>query len=751
MHLNKWIFIAFIICASQFTYAQKFEMIHDGITRSYVVYEPNNLDPNSDYPLVVALHGAGSEGIAMIGTAFLGQKATKEKFIVAAPDSLLYPMAWWNAGDGYEEITNGTDDLGFISELIDKMIADYNIDPTRVYLMAHSNGSMMAYRVAAELSEKIAAMAVNSGQMVYDFDKCNPEFSVPIMHFHGLEDPICPFEGGANEQIVLPPVEDVIEFWRQLNDCYSNPYTILDSNGIFGRKWDSFDGNGDVIFYTIEGWGHPWPRKDEPGIDTTDIMWDFLKQYRRVIETDSRDWYVTTDGTFLGDGSQENTWNMETALSRLTIKPGDTVWIAGGTYTGPFVKDSKPSGTEYEPIIYRAMPGQRVTLITNDPNEPVLTNNADYVWFMDMEITGENLEQTADVPISAIEQDSVKGSKYINMIVHDWPEGSGFDTNSIDTELVGCISYKNGDSGFSGINGLADVNDLIENFPWLRYDDCIAFDNTESGFLHYSNSSPLANILHRGCVSYGNGEINNWSGQAYNYCLGGREFDDNFVMQNCFAYFPSEPETKSTAIWGFNLSPMDGHLTIENNIFVGGSNGISIGGWDMVNFVGNLCYTSLGKVLEISTIEDSNNCDINENIYYHNLEKFLSKQNLDYSSLETWQAATGWDANSIEITGQPQNPWIDLRINKYEPDRAHLVIYNWPQTDTVIIDMNDLWPQEDILEENQQYQYRIVNIENTWGEPVAEGTLADGTIEVPMQGIYAPQFACYLVTREIIN
>ena len=77
---KKWIFIALIICfISQIIYGQQFEMMHDGIMRTYVVYEPNNLDLNLDgYPLVIGLHGAGSDGITMIGTAFLIPKAIKE-------------------------------------------------------------------------------------------------------------------------------------------------------------------------------------------------------------------------------------------------------------------------------------------------------------------------------------------------------------------------------------------------------------------------------------------------------------------------------------------------------------------------------------------------------------------------------------------------------------------------------------------------------------------------------------------------
>ena len=287
MQTKKWMLITIIIClTSQISFGQYKEFMYDGIMREYAVIEPS-LDPNPDgYPLVIGLHGAGSEGYGMIGTAFLGQKAIKEKFIVASPSALVYNLiSWWNAGDGYEEICQGTDDLGFISALIDTMINNYNVDTTRIYLLAHSNGSMMAYRVAAELSHRIAAIATNSGQMVYEY--CDPEFPVPIIHFHGLEDPICPYEGKGDSIIVIPHVDSVMAIWRKVNNCTSIPDTILNENRIIGKKWTSLDGKGDIILYTIEGWGHSWPRSGDPGIDATDVMWDFLK-----VHTKSR---VTTE------------------------------------------------------------------------------------------------------------------------------------------------------------------------------------------------------------------------------------------------------------------------------------------------------------------------------------------------------------------------------------------------------------------------------------------------------------------------
>ena len=168
---KKWIFIALTICTgSQLIYAQQFEIIWDRTVRTFVVYEPDNLDPNSDTcPLVVLLHGEGEDANGIIDYTDIASKADAEHFIVVSPNALIYDeTSCWNAGGQYETITNGTDDVGFISTMIDWMITRYNVDMTSIYLMGYSNGSAMAYRLAAELSFKVSAIAANSGQMVFE-------------------------------------------------------------------------------------------------------------------------------------------------------------------------------------------------------------------------------------------------------------------------------------------------------------------------------------------------------------------------------------------------------------------------------------------------------------------------------------------------------------------------------------------------------------------------------------------------------
>jgi len=259
---------------------QEKQFMFDDSLRTYIVYKPE-LAPNPNgYPLVIGLHGTGATGYQFMGTASLVQKATDEQFIVACPNALHHHHSeYFNAGDGYEELTDGTDDLGFISAVIDRMIMNYPIDTTRIYAMGFSNGSMMSYRVAAELSHRIAAIGVSSGQMVYEY--CDPEFPVPLIHFHGLSDWLVDYEGCGDSILVVPPVDTVMAIWRRINGCSLIADTIYSDGGILGKKWTSASGKSDIVLYTIQDQEHEWPRTSTLGISATGVIWDFLKLHSR--------------------------------------------------------------------------------------------------------------------------------------------------------------------------------------------------------------------------------------------------------------------------------------------------------------------------------------------------------------------------------------------------------------------------------------------------------------------------------------
>ena len=142
---------------------------HDGRTRSYLVHVPPKYDPKRPTPVVLAFHGGGQQRLEqMVRFCGLNEKADKEGFIAVYPNGTgrLEQMLTWNGGNccGYA-MWNNVDDVGFTRALLDDLAKVANVDAKRVFATGISNGGIMCYRLASELSDRIAAIAPVSGTM----------------------------------------------------------------------------------------------------------------------------------------------------------------------------------------------------------------------------------------------------------------------------------------------------------------------------------------------------------------------------------------------------------------------------------------------------------------------------------------------------------------------------------------------------------------------------------------------------------
>lgn len=199
--------------------------------RSYVMHVPSSYDGKQPVSLVIVLHpGLGNAAVAAQMTG-MSAKADKEGFLVVYPQGTGFfknRFLTWNAGYccGYAARTN-VDDVQFLKELIEYLRNTFNIDRDRIYATGMSNGAMMAYRLACELSDVIAAVAPVAGS--YDIRNCHPHEPVSLIAFHGLKDKRVRFEGGKPIERADPServdvaVAEVISFWARQNGCLLIP------------------------------------------------------------------------------------------------------------------------------------------------------------------------------------------------------------------------------------------------------------------------------------------------------------------------------------------------------------------------------------------------------------------------------------------------------------------------------------------------------------------------------------------------
>jgi polyhydroxybutyrate depolymerase len=158
-----------------------------------------------------------------------------------------------------------------------------------------SNGAMMTYRLASELSDRIAAIAPVSGPM--GTKECRPSRPVPVMHFHGDADEFAPFKGGKGRGpsgTDFYSVQHSIDAWVAANGCEKAPTkTALadpqdDGTKVVQVRYGSGQEGSEVVLVIIEGGGHTWPGREPRmrslGVSTrdtsaNDMMWEFFRQH----------------------------------------------------------------------------------------------------------------------------------------------------------------------------------------------------------------------------------------------------------------------------------------------------------------------------------------------------------------------------------------------------------------------------------------------------------------------------------------
>jgi len=237
---------------------------------------------------VIGLHGYSSSSASFEGQSRLSEKADREGFIAAYPDGLRYPWTeWnpqaWNVGGPYETWTGGTDDVGFIDRMIGLVKAHYAIDPARVYVTGHSNGSRMTYRVGFELACTVAAIAPHSGQMVYE-PRTAPACAVPVLHLHATDDGTVLYEGATPDDpntLSYLPVETALGRWATLSRCRATPDLLVATGDYSVLVWPCPRNTPRVQLDRANRGNHQWFTPDNSGLSATDAIWEFFKAHPR--------------------------------------------------------------------------------------------------------------------------------------------------------------------------------------------------------------------------------------------------------------------------------------------------------------------------------------------------------------------------------------------------------------------------------------------------------------------------------------
>ena len=248
------------VIEAQLTLSTKVETIHaDGVDRTYRVHRPVGDGFSSGSGLVIVLHGSFGGGFQIEANSGFDAQADRLGWIAVYPDGVA---------DGWDAFGSnarwgkhpGADDVAFISALIDHFQATDGINTDRVYVTGMSRGGMMTYRLGCELSDRIAAIAVVSGNMATESGSadvpCALAHPVSVLAIHGTADGTIPINGGKVD-INFSPMADVIAKWRSWDGC-ADPSTSSVDGPSTTTTWACSGGSAVSTRIVTGGW-HVWP------------------------------------------------------------------------------------------------------------------------------------------------------------------------------------------------------------------------------------------------------------------------------------------------------------------------------------------------------------------------------------------------------------------------------------------------------------------------------------------------------------
>jgi hypothetical protein len=451
--------------------------------------------------------------------------------------------------------------------------------------------------------------------------------------------------------------------------------------------------------------------------------------------------FVTVDGSQSGDGSADHPWNLATAVAQPSVvKPGDTIWMHGGTYKGDFI--STLAGTAMAPIVLRQFPGERATI------DGRLDINGQYAYYWGFEVTdsdplrvsAEAGSRPTDLPRNMVTV-FVDGpfNKLINLVIHDLGDGLFSGSTAEGVEIYGSIFYNNGWVGTDRGHGhnvyLQNQNTtkkVFDNVLFNSFDVGLHIYGSDAAYLYnfdiqsntiFNSGDPVAdtfgptyNILERGAGG-------NWGRSAFRgnsvYHRDGRLFSVQF---NAAGQAPGEDITFSGNIvhGRAQFDEVKGY-TITNNKFTSGTDPLT-GSYVLIGF------TVLAGQPYSSNTWNGNQYSIPAG---STREPFYLVNGTPSNYLfPGWRSTTGYDASGTFTGGQFAGADVIVRPNQYEPGRGLITCWNWSGAAALNVDLSGVLKVGDT--------YEIRHVFNLFGPPMVSGVYGGGSISVPQPTLTPP-------------
>ncbi len=286
------------------------------LDRTYLVERAGPAETTGRLPIIIYLHGLGtliSDGVPPRFDVPFASLPELAPALVVHPqgvdrrwDPVPARIRTWQrlAGTSGEPV----DDIAFLRALIDRLVADENGDPARVYVTGVSSGGFLVPRIACEMGDKVAAVAdvIGTARQAVFKECSSPPVSFALIA--STTDDTNPYAGAPGSELTrLASAPDLAFFFAQHDGCATRTETplphvdpALPSTVALTRFSDCADcaDGTEVLFYRVDGSGHSVPStapieaegwnatgRRNRDFDTAQVLWAFFRSHRLAATT----------------------------------------------------------------------------------------------------------------------------------------------------------------------------------------------------------------------------------------------------------------------------------------------------------------------------------------------------------------------------------------------------------------------------------------------------------------------------------
>jgi hypothetical protein len=461
---------------------------------------------------------------------------------------------------------------------------------------------------------------------------------------------------------------------------------------------------------------------DDPGGE----YGNFADPQPPLIETGGNTYHVKTGGSQTGTGTADSPWSLQHALSGAggAVEPGDIILIHGGTYTGNFA--SSLNGSADKPIGLRNYGDGEVILDGNNKikAEAVLDFSGSYTW-----ICGLTIQNSSGLHTKAAtdQKDGVyfngPENKLINCIIrNNNGNGIGFWSGAVNSEIYGCIIYHNGytDTARGHGHGIYTQNAIGKKL----IQDNIIFNPFGAGIQIYTEQGSIRGFDLEGNAFFVSGRPNNTARDHYLILGGTKNAADDITIKNNYFYDQSGGyPAKAMVQLGYEAD--NGSAVFSGNYMAAGdamSDGVlSIRkSWTSLSVTQNTILSRKNLyLLFFDSYSQIAAFQFNDNTYH--VGSFKGE------NFSSWKTNSKQDSSSTYSASLPTQTKTVVIKNRYENGRGTAVLYNWANAASIELDVSSFLSDGDTC--------KVYDVSWLSGGSIAEGTVNNGKITVPMTGL----------------